>query len=220
MFKVKVAALVDTGSSINIMSSELFRSLPSYCQLSFRPHVVSKITLANNQQIAIEGTAIVKIKIPHSSQKQSILVYILKQTSHPFILGIDYLRSHGIIIDFSKDDIFTTKGDVVKVRCRNDITILPNTECIIFGKIPKRCVLGSQGVVSAHKFLLQKCVFLAKSLITVSPEHVVPIKLLNPTQESVYIKKNFPIATLQFLDNFYDITSVNVDKFDCANFNM
>lgn len=157
MFKVKVAALVDTGSSINIMSSELFRSLPSYCQLSFRPHVVSKITLANNQQIAIEGTAIVKIKIPHSSQKQSILVYILKQTSHPFILGIDYLRSHGIIIDFSKDDIFTTKGDVVKVRCRNDITILPNTECIIFGKIPKRCVLGSQGVVSAHKFLLQKC---------------------------------------------------------------
>lgn len=36
----------------------------------------------------------------------------------------------------------------------------------------------------------------------------------------MYIKKNFPIATLQFLDNFYDITSVNVDKFDCANFNM
>jgi hypothetical protein len=45
----KVAALVDSGSSINIMSKTLFDSIPEQYKLSFERLECSEIRLANNE---------------------------------------------------------------------------------------------------------------------------------------------------------------------------
>jgi hypothetical protein len=45
----KVAALVDSGSSINIMSKTLFDSIPDQYKLSFERLECSEIRLANNE---------------------------------------------------------------------------------------------------------------------------------------------------------------------------
>lgn len=94
-----VAALVDTGSSINVISKNLYDSIPEQFKLSFKHLSSSEIRLANNQLIRIEGVASLQIQVPQGTH--IVEVYILRNTSHPLILGTNYLRENNIVLDFS-----------------------------------------------------------------------------------------------------------------------
>ena len=62
----KVAALVDTGSSINILSADLFYSLPNSLKTSLNSYVQESIILANNQKIHVLGTCTVQMTCLHT----------------------------------------------------------------------------------------------------------------------------------------------------------
>ena len=68
-----VAALIDTGSSINVISKQYYDSLPESCK-SVVSDVTDKIVLANNQTIKVSGISRVKINTPN--HKHWILVHI------------------------------------------------------------------------------------------------------------------------------------------------
>ncbi|CAC5398333.1 unnamed protein product [Mytilus coruscus] len=53
---LEISALIDTGSSINVMSSQLFNSIPDSMKSEFSA-ASDKITFANNQAVQIYGTA-------------------------------------------------------------------------------------------------------------------------------------------------------------------
>ena len=57
---IEVSALIDTGSSINILSSQLFNNIPDSFIARFKASS-DKITLANNQSIKILGAWDIKI---------------------------------------------------------------------------------------------------------------------------------------------------------------
>ena len=52
----KVTALVDSGSSINIMSDQLYYSLPHKCKSALNFEAKDSIKLANDQTVQVEGT--------------------------------------------------------------------------------------------------------------------------------------------------------------------
>ena len=92
--------MIDTGSSINILSIDLFNSLPENCKsriciYSFQ----EEIKLANGHHIKIIGTADLKIR---TDKMHIIKTYQLPKTSHPIILGMTYLRSKHISIIFKE----------------------------------------------------------------------------------------------------------------------
>ena len=64
-------------------------------------------------------------------KEHTILVYILKQTSHPFILGTSYLIQIKISLNFGNMD---TSQKVANVRCTKHITIPPQCEMVVLGK--------------------------------------------------------------------------------------
>jgi hypothetical protein len=53
---LKVTALVDSGSSINIMSDQLYYSLPHKCKSALNFEAKDSIKLANDQTVQVEGT--------------------------------------------------------------------------------------------------------------------------------------------------------------------
>ena len=97
----KVAALVDSCSSINIMSKTLFDSIPEQHKLSFERLECSEIRLANNETIKVSDVANIELSI-ESQGTHFIDVYILLFTSHPLILRTVYLMKNNIVLDFSK----------------------------------------------------------------------------------------------------------------------
>ena len=54
---VHISALIDTGSSVNIMSRDVYDSIPNSCKLPIDQSTCSEVLLANNAKLVIDGTA-------------------------------------------------------------------------------------------------------------------------------------------------------------------
>lgn len=153
--ETNIAALIDTGSSINILSVDLFNSLPENCKSRIYPFH-EEIKLANGHHIKIIGTADLKIR---TDKVHTIKTYLLPKTSHPMILGINYLRSKHISIIF-KD--FPSWNNY-KIKADRRLLIDANSELIIWGQLSRYLSVGLQGVCVNNEFLLRKGLLLAKT---------------------------------------------------------
>ena len=116
--KLQVAALLDSGSTISIMSEELYHTVPNSCKSGINSCNTDTVKLANNQSVVIVGTT--HVKLSAQGEKHKILVYILKQTSQPLILGTSYLIENKISIDFGN---LLISQNIANVRCAKGTTI-------------------------------------------------------------------------------------------------
>ena len=101
--------------------------------LIFRPSV-DEIIMADNYSVGVEGTARVQFCTAGSQVLHTVPVYILSNTSHPFILGIQYMKESGIVLDFSKACHSAVKL-TTKIVCSHSCVLSPNSETVIQGNI-------------------------------------------------------------------------------------
>lgn len=196
----QISALLDTGSSINLMSQELFDSISTKHKLQVE-RCDESIVLANNQTIAINCVAEISAVI--SGQQQSFTAYVLQGTSHPLILGTEYMRTHGVTLNFDKMSVHASSA---VVRSKKKIILQPNSETFTWGKTPKCLSPGLEGICSGSIHVSKKCLFVARSVSVVSSENSVPLKILNPTGKPVIIHKNKPLGSFQVMDNSFNVT--------------
>lgn len=198
---LNISALVDCGSSINLLSQQLYDNIPESYKSKFSP-LSETLTLANNQSISIYGTSNIKISAPQG--KHWIKVYILKQTSHPLILGTKYLFSKKIIVDFGKHQIISK---YFKVMCRDNVSIAPNTEMLITGKIEGNVSYGMQGIC-CPKQIEKNGLLVSKAVCTVNRDKEIPVKILNFTNNSISLKKGKIIAELELFSNDHIVVTM------------
>jgi hypothetical protein len=70
--------------------------------------------------------------------------------------------------------------------------------------VPNYVTIGLQGVCSKSKFSCGKGLLVAKSVVTVSSNQKVPVKLLNPTNDIIVIPKGRTVAEFNVLNSEYD----------------
>ena len=201
---LEVSALIDTGSSINVISQQFYNTIHDSYKSRFIPGS-DKITLANNQSIQVYGTSDIKITVPQG--KHWITVYILAQTSHPLILGTNYLFSKKIVLDFCNDSV---RSKIFKVCTSKPISVPPNTEMLIWGKINGNVRYGMQGICYS-KNIEKYGLLMAKVVVTLNKDKLVPIKILNFTNDTVVMNKG------QIFANFEPLTSDHVFVPICEN---
>ena len=98
---VSVSALLDSGSTINIVSSKFYEGLGSSFKSNIFASSSSKVTLANGQHVNILGAARIRMQITKTEQSVFIPVYVLQELSHPLILGTQFLIFLGIVLDLN-----------------------------------------------------------------------------------------------------------------------
>ena len=175
--KLKISALIDTGSSVNIISEELYKSLPNSTK--------SDITVNIKDAIVI-GTAMIKMTI--SGVHQNIMCYILKMSSNPIILGTEYLTENKVILDFSNKTPVLLNSNIY---CTKRTTIPPNSEIILWGKLHYG-FYGMQGLCVSSRYVLCKGILISKAVVSIAKNKQVPIKILNPTNDGVIVHKGKP----------------------------
>ena len=109
------------------MSISLFNSLSDKCKSPINP-INEEIKLANNQHIKVIGTVDVKMRT-EGNPINTIKFYLLPKTSHPLILGMNYLRSRNITLKFN--DYSTSKH--YKVKSDKRVRVDPNSK-LYFGE--------------------------------------------------------------------------------------
>ncbi|CAC5408704.1 unnamed protein product [Mytilus coruscus] len=215
--QLNVAALIDTCSSINVISKNLFNSISDKLKFSFEQLYNPEIRLANNEKIKVFGTA--KLKAIIRDQEQIIDIYILPTVSDLLILGTEYLRTHKVLLDFS-DFSYGVKN--IHVQTTKKVFIEPNTELLTYGKVLNFVMVDLQGVCSNSQFALHQGLMIAKSLVVVSPNHRVPIKILNASNVRITLPKGKNIAEFTVLsnDSSYVRMSYNTESLKVQNIEL
>jgi len=81
----------------------------------------------------------------------------------------------------------------------------PNSESIVWGKVPQYVCGGFQGVCSGSSIITKKGLLVARCLLTVSPSNMVPIKVMNPTTEAITLHRNRQLGEFNLLDDTINI---------------
>lgn len=85
---LKVAALIDSGSSINIISKQFYDSILDSCKSQIQSPVYEKILLANNQSVGVIGKSSVKMHVPQEKHWIPSYIVIKLFTSGNFRYGL------------------------------------------------------------------------------------------------------------------------------------
>ncbi|XP_033727599.1 uncharacterized protein LOC117316931 [Pecten maximus] len=166
------------------------------------------VVVADAQSVKVIGIAQVKGHTPHGYH--TFKVYIFQNTSHPFIIGTDYMSEKGIVLDFTSGNYMMSNAmkSKVKVRSVKSVEIKPNAEIVIYGKLPKKSVMGTQGLTSAHKSLLSKGLLLARSVVTIPANRMIPVKVLNPGNDVISLAKGMVLEDFAMLDHSFSVIPV------------
>ncbi|GFO36189.1 retrovirus-related pol polyprotein from transposon [Plakobranchus ocellatus] len=187
-----VQALMDTGSSINIISRHLYDTLNS----PIHEQSNDSIVVANGQIISVLGTT--RLLISSRFGDRYDMFFILENTSHPLILGTPFLHSFKLILNFAHSPCHVTQD--CKVRAVNASTVPPNSESIIWAKFSSTVLVGSQGTcVQANPQTSQ--LLCARAIVTKNPNNRIPVKVFNPTNYDVMIYKGSVICDFQPFEN-------------------
>lgn len=81
----------------------------------------------------------------------------------------------------------------------------PNSESIVWGKVPQYVCGGFQGVCSGSSMITKKGLLVARCLSTVSPSNMVSIKVMNPTNGTITLNKNRQFGEFNLLDDTINI---------------
>ena len=185
------------------MSETLYNSLPYCCKYPIDTANKDSVKLANNQTVEIQGTTYVIMKA--QGEKHKILVYVMKQSSNPLILGTGYLIDNQITINFGNLSVSQKNA---YVRCSKRVKFPPHSEMVLCGKLPSNIVYGYQGICDSTKQILSKGLIVCKALVTVSNQRTVPVKLLNASSEPITIPKGTIIAKFAQFTQEHDIKCV------------
>ena len=197
-----------TGSSINIISRSFYDSVPETFKFDYQECAVM-ITMADNASIAVDGTVGIQLCTP-SKKSHIVPVYIFRDTSHHIILRAEYMRSNNVVLDFSKNSVFPNMKKSQKVRCKNTCVIQPNTESVLEGKLSTDGSVGTQGVCLGHSEMSHKGLLVAKGLVTCLSDHIVPVRIWNPSNEIVHVNKSSILCTFSICYNFVDVHCISL----------
>lgn len=82
----------------------------------------------------------------------------------------------------------------------------------VLGRVTRQEIIGLSGVCSGHNMFLRKGLLLVKSVVTISTDFTVPIKIINPSTEPVFVKRGSIMAHFKPIDNTFTITPLTWDE--------
>ena len=211
----RVATLVDSGSTVTVIKRSAAREI---CDLNrkLKPCQAFLRTL-NEKPVPVEGQIDLRFNIKGKIITHQALVCDTSSLSAPLLLGTDFLRKHGGIINF-KDNTVCLAGRLLKMNnetqrqsvgmCITD----PVNECAAIARVSAKCNIparsrkiqylhvgsalnGSEVIIDPEPQYLP---VVGRTLATVN-EGVVPVCFLNLGDCSLHVEKGIPLAKVHYL---------------------
>ena len=217
--------MIDTGAARSVLSFEVYNSLPASVKFSLSSEN-SAIALANGQQAKTYGGGHVVMRLGNSEFQMHVIVAEIEDEG---ILGMDFLSQVDSRIDIATNqlsingevfDCSDFKNQPLSSRCmvRRSTMIEPNTEVIVpvlvhkrsFNLDPQSSQLGTrllEPCLNSH--LQQKGLYVARTLVDVTEDRVVPLRVFNVSNEVFHLAAETVIALAKPVT---DVTSLELNQ--------
>ena len=217
--------MVDTGATTSLLDSTMFhKSFPHLVDKLRSQKSKMKIFAANGTQILIEGEIEIPIKL--GTKEFEISVAVTDMTSCDGIIGMNFLRRYGLILDLGlgtlrKDGWTVFLNDTVNFELKSnrvkldDRVLLPaNHEITVPGFIDQRPGVLIEGccIMDPVESIAEKGIIMAKAVIDATAWTRFPVTLANVTDHDIELPKGFTVALASKIESF----SYEVNKVDSA----
>lgn len=192
---VPVRATVDSGNPIYILSNAVFNYIGLGNTLG---RVSSKVVGAKGSQLNILGTVELDIAVEGIKAKQ--LFYICDSLKQSALLGMDFLRDNGCVIDFNGGTLHAgnmqvklkdeSSWEVHRVSLVDTVTILPDQKVDLVCEVKGANLEGIQGVLEPMDKIFQRFPITVSSTLSLVNNRFVPVCFYNYCDRLVIIYKD------------------------------
>lgn len=226
---VCISWLVDTGAARSILSKQFAEAFGKDFSIDNK-ETCHHIFLADGRKIETCGSALVTLIIGQQVLQSKVLI---ADISDEAILGMDILIQANAVVDVAQGtllingesiDCFDQESQPLCSRCviRRTTTIAPSSEVVIFGELKQR----NNGATSPKMRIIEplnnsrlssKGLFVARTLA--NNENIVPIRIVNLTEEPQTIGANTTVALAKPVKFVQDFELQHPSKEDRADEN-
>ena len=196
---------LDCGSSVSLVSPSFVNRVGMNSAVQKSSAVLKSFS---NDAISVRGKVALDVIIGNliSARHEFIITDMLDVD---FLIGLDFFETNSLSIDFGKSKLITRDGKycdlfekprdiphVMKVRCKETVTIAPHTVQFISGKIP-RTNINHQGITEPYeRTMLATGALMAPSIIY-TDKRWVPIRCVNVSNDPITIYKGSMLGYLR-----------------------
>lgn len=203
-----IKMLVDTGSAVTLLSKQIFDSLRNV-ELENESSI---LTTADGEPMTVIGRCTMNLCIANDEFSQSVMVADLGNLEG--ILGLDFLARNHVTFDtgkgvlrFKNFDLALTnesepKNSCARVQLIQTCKIPGESEIFLKGKIKGKLPEMDSILEPFEGYMGEKHVIIPKSIVKSNDSEVV-FSVLNPTPETVILKKNAYVASLEPITEIY-----------------
>ena len=211
----EVIALVDSGATHSMIGKTLLSQVPSLENdlQQLNPEIIA--TAVNGSTVNYTGSLYLVVNI----QGDEYPVYSLYSSdiSYDIILGFDFLKQNGLIIDFTSMAVNTQRSCSVKLP--EKVILNPGTDTLLWGT-PDTDIMFGTGFVTNNTELSNRVLFVANAVVSVTPyQKCLPVRVLNPTLHEKILEEGTVIANLCLLSSENAILESN-DDIDIENVDL
>ena len=220
--------MIDTGSSITAISHDTWLKI-SNPDIKLNTSVFSPIQSASGNFLCIYGSFNCHFEIDGSFYP--FQTYVIHDLSHPVILGHDFLSALALSLNFLNSSLHLRSSPLTPLPSRPSLhqskcftvtvdesflVLPPRAETVFSAKISPNVSPSTVGLVNPEVQLSDKH-FLSRAylLATVSHDHTVPVRILNPHPHAILL---YPRTKLVTFDCSNDILAGEpIPLFDTAH---
>lgn len=194
-----VRALLDTGASISVMSSN-FLNKTNYRSAKLIKPQHQKIKGVTGNYLKVLGMLDINLEIDGVSFQHK--VHVIQDLHHSFILGLDFLTANHAHIDYESNTLTINNEHVCQIITNSGLArttksiVIPKRSEITIPVLISRCKNGDQVLLEPLPSLMKNFhITAAKCLVKVQNRKAY-LKVLNPTYSDVRLRNNQKLATV------------------------
>lgn len=234
IFGKRHQALVDSGASISCLSKSLYARLVARHQINISSSKLSNVVGVGGERHTVLGD--VKLKLNISGLQIDQTFAVIDSLHHDIILGLDFMTSNHVKIDFQQRCL--SVGDdtvVVALACDSKLgyarpvkrfTISAQSETVVPVKVSggyKNETVLLEPSEDLHALMLAG----ARCLVT-TKGHKAALTIMNPTEKDITLSPTTVVANVNLVDDkevhvlgngsdcSANVSSIRTDKIDCT----
>ena len=226
---VKFKVTLDTGAALTIFSRNIFAKLPKDIQAKLKPCPKVRLEAADGNLMQVDGIVELHLEIGKCVYPWKIYIAPITDTG---LLGFDFFYYYDCAIEarrgiringrWIKCEIQNAPQKTSKVTVAEDIEILPYSECVIKGKADFSDFVSHNGIIEPHPHAKvnenlgnsdRSQLIIGCTLVDTQCEgKPVPVRIMNITQESVYLHAGTVVGLVSEVDDVELIAETEMDS--------
>jgi hypothetical protein len=215
----QVESLIDTGASINLIDHDwVHAKMPSIQHMIQKPRIQAA-RAANGSDLKVTGFVMLLMSI--NGVHYPVPLNIARNLSSCIILGRQFLKQHGAVIDCGRSKLKLKKRSQIRVVEKQEIP--PHTQSVVRAKISNKLPVNTVGLCQGGRRVTALGILVANTVSSIDAQcaHLV---VMNTTDEPIILYPRTKLGTFTLMNHenvvpFPDLDEKFVNEINTSSIN-